>query len=160
MCVDPSSSYPEAPGDSQTLPSAGGKGLRCSSDGKDLFLQHLLTSCGTAANSPTHSCCCRKGGPEGDGSSHTSIPCCPVPLGCCQCPALCCRADSDPIASLAVDEDLGEAPCAGGAVQRLAAEGGPGLLRADLRLPHQHVALAEEMISRALTSPAQLWQGG
>lgn len=83
-----------------------------------------------------------------------------MPLGCCQCPVLCCRADSGPIASLAVDEDLGEAPRAGGAVQRLAAEGGPGLLRADLRLPHQHVALAEEMISHALTSPAQPWQGG
>ena len=83
-----------------------------------------------------------------------------MPLGCSQCPALCCRADSGPTASLAVDEDLREALRAGGAVQRLAAEGGPGLLRADLCLSHQHMALAEEMISCALTSPAQPWQGG
>ena len=69
------------------------------------------------------------------------IPYCPMPLGCSQCP------DSGPTASLAADEDLGAAPRAGGAVSCLAAEGGPGLLCADLRLPHQHMALAEEMTS-------------
>lgn len=62
---------------------------------------------------------------------------------------LCCRADSGPTISLAAGEDLGEAPCAGGAVPCLETEGGPGVLRDDLCLPHQHVALAEKMTARA-----------
>ena len=75
-------------------------------------------------------------------------------LGCSQCPVTCCRAESGPTVSLAVDKDLGEAPHAGGAVQCLASEGCPGLLHHDLRLPHEHMALAEDMISCALTSSA------
>lgn len=49
----------------------------------------------------------------------------------------------------AAGEDLGEAPCAGGAVPCLETEGGPGVLRDDLCLPHQHVALAEKMTAHA-----------
>lgn len=71
----------------------------------------------------------------------------PVPYG---------RAADGPAAFLAADEDLGEAARAGRAVQRLAAEGGPHLLRADLRLPRQHMALAEEM---TFCAPAHREQG-
>lgn len=102
-------------------------------------------------------CCSSKGGPEGDGSSQPSIPCRPTPLGCS---SVLCGSDSIPTASLAADEDLEQGAGAGGAVQGLAAEGDPGLLCAHLRLPHQHVALDEEMIPCALTSPAWCWQGG
>lgn len=83
-----------------------------------------------------------------------------MPLGCRHCPALCCRANSSPPASLAVVKDLGEAPHVGEAVQQLASEGDPGLLHNDLCLPHQHMALAEEMIPHAPTSLAQAWQDG
>lgn len=59
------------------------------------------------------------------------------------------RGDGGGSHEKAAGEDLGEAACAGGAVPRLETEGGPGVLRDDLCLPHQYMALAQKMTAHA-----------